>query len=442
MSPRRPHRLPAVVAAACAVSVTAVLAGAAAAGAVPLASLPTDPLYEQQTALAPGAAIGAPEAWQVARGSGVLVAVLDTGVDAGHPDLQGALWTNPGEVPGNGRDDDRDGYVDDVHGVDLVNGDGDPDDDEGHGTHVAGIVAARANGTGVVGLAPGATVLPVKVLNGQRRGTADGLAEGIRFALAHRAQVISVSVNGAGASAGLRAALAEATVDGVSVVASAGNDGSDLAAVPSYPAASPERSVLAVGATDGDSVLASFSNFGAAVSLTAPGVAIASTGRGSVYEQRSGTSMAAPEVAAALALLHGARPDLSDADLRAALLEAARRPASLVGRVGVGGLDVAAALHRVLPASAWPAEPRPVRLTAKVRRRTRSRARSLITWQVAGGTARIRGYRLSRSDGRRLNARDTPAARGAWVTQRRGRVTVTALDADGQVVARGRVTLR
>lgn len=413
---------------------------ASTSGALATPVAPTDPLYEQQTALAEGASIGAPEAWQVARGAGVLVAVLDSGVDAGHADLQGALWTNPGEIPGNGRDDDHDGYVDDVHGVDLVNGDGDPNDDEGHGTHVAGIIAARANGIGVVGLAPSATLLPVKVLDSHGNGNDDVLAEGIRFALAHGAQVISVSVNGSGPSKALSSALAQATAAGVSVVASAGNSGFDLALAPSYPAASPERSVLAVGATDGDSVLASFSNFGSAVGLTAPGVAIVSTGRGGVYEQRSGTSMAAPEVAGALALLHGARPDLPDTTLRAALLDTARRPASLAGRVGAGALDVDAALHRVLPASAWPAAPVPVRITARVRRRTHSR--SLITWQIAGPTAGIRRYRLRASDGRRLASRSTPAARGAWVDRRRGKVTVIALDAVGDVVARARVTLR
>jgi len=139
-----------------------VLAGALApatgiaAGTAPV--IPTDSFYAQQTALQPGATIGAPEAWKVADGHGVVVAVIDSGVDLTHPDLRGALWTNPGEIPGNGIDDDHNGIIDDVHGADFVNGDGNPSDDDGHGTHIAGIIAARADGKGVVGLAPQAQV--------------------------------------------------------------------------------------------------------------------------------------------------------------------------------------------------------------------------------------------------------------------------------------------
>ncbi len=202
----------------------------------------------------------------------------------------------PGEIAGNGRDDDGDGFVDDVHGVDLVNRDGDPADDEGHGTHVAGIIAARVNGTGVVGLAPQATLMPIKVLDNHRGGNTDTIAEGIRYALAHGADVINVSANGPEPSTELEAAVHAASRAGVTIVASAGNDGGNLDLTPSYPASFTDPSVLAVGATDGDRVLASFSNFGKGVAITAPGVDILSTARGDGYELRSGRSMAAPEV--------------------------------------------------------------------------------------------------------------------------------------------------
>src|SRR5262249_38252298 len=150
-----------------------------------------DPFFSQQWALAHDSVLGTAEAWQQSTGAGAVVAVLDTGADMTHPDLQGALWTNPGEIPGNGIDDDHDGYVDDVHGADIVNHDGDPTDDEGHGTHVAGIIAARAgNGIGGAGLAPDAKLMIVKVLDNHRGGTAAGLAEGIRYALAHGAKII------------------------------------------------------------------------------------------------------------------------------------------------------------------------------------------------------------------------------------------------------------
>ncbi|MCW2998857.1 MAG: family serine peptidase [Solirubrobacterales bacterium] len=433
------------------VAALAVLAGgivtlpAAGVAAPALAIVPSDDLYAEQTALQPGASIGAPEAWKVATGTGVVVAVLDTGVDANHPDLRGALWTNAGEVPDNGRDDDGDGYVDDVHGVDLVNGDGDPADDEGHGTHVAGIIAARANGGGVVGLAPNAVLMPIKVLDNHRGGNTDAVAEGIRYALAHGAQVINLSVNGPGPSTALRAAVAEATRAGVSIVASAGNDGIDLGLTPSYPASYPDASVLPVGATDGDGLLASFSNFGRAIALTAPGVAILSTARGGAFELRSGTSMAAPEVTAALALLHSARPDLPDSALRAALLAGARHPSFLAGLIGGGALDVAAALHRVVPENGWPTAPATPALTVHVKRRgsaSAARARTLITWKLTGDTSRIAGYRLTDTTGKTLARRRSGSARGAWISRRSGRVTVTALAADGSVVTTGRVQVR
>src|SRR5439155_4641287 len=119
-------------------------------------------------------------------GSGAIVAVLDTGVQLSRAELHGHIWTNTGEIPGNGRDDDGDGIVDDVHGADFVNGDGTPADDNGHGTHVAGIIAAHG---AVRGLAPGATILPVKVLGADKAGNAHWLAQGIDYALAHGARV-------------------------------------------------------------------------------------------------------------------------------------------------------------------------------------------------------------------------------------------------------------
>jgi subtilisin family serine protease len=439
--------LAAVSSAACGAALAAVPAVGAAAPA--LAIVPSDPLYADQSALQPDAAIGAPEAWKVSQGAGILVAVLDTGVDETHPDLKGALWTNPGEVPGNGVDDDHDGYVDDVHGVDLVNHDGDPSDDEGHGTHVAGIIAARADGEGAVGLAPKAQVMPVKVLDNHRSGSTDVVAEGIRYAVTHGANVINLSINGPGPSEDLRSAIRVAGAAGVTVVASAGNDGDDLGLIPSYPASFTDPAILAVGATKGDDLLADFSNFGRGVSLTAPGVAILSTSSTGGYELRSGTSMAAPEVAAGLALLQSARPDLSGATLRAALVQTALKPTTLLGKVSGGALDVAAALHQIVPASQWPTAAAPVKLvlTARVKRTSRLRTASsargkvLITWKVAGNAAPIKSYRVT-LNGRTLAKRSGGAARGMWVPRQRGRVTLTALGKSGVKVATTKVTVK
>src|SRR3954468_14388389 len=200
------------------------------------ASLPSG-----QWPLATGGSLRAPLAWQQSTGDGVVVAVLDTGVQTDRAELRGRIWTNSGEVPGNGIDDDHDGVVDDVHGADFVNGDGTPADDNGHGTHVAGIISGHGR---VRGLAPGAIVLPVKVLGADKSGNAHLLAQGIDYAVARGARVLNVSVNGDGASAELGAAVMRAQDAGAVIVASAGNDARDLSALPSYPVSYSEPAVI------------------------------------------------------------------------------------------------------------------------------------------------------------------------------------------------------
>ena len=287
----------------------------------------------------PLTALRAPLAWQQSSGSGVVVAVLDTGVQLDRAELRGAIWTNPGEVPANGRDDDGDGIADDVHGADFVNGDATPDDDNGHGTHVAGIIAGRGL---VRGLAPGATILPVKVLGAGKAGNAHWLAQGIAYAVAHGARILNVSVNGDSASSELEGAIRAAQDAGAVIVASAGNDGRDLGARPSYPVSYGEPAVIGVGATDLSGHRAAFSNYGPGVDVTAPGADIVSLGvRGLAY--RSGTSMAAAYVSATLALEQAAAPSLPAGLLRDALLGA--MPAG-------GALDSAAAVEAVAGAPA------------------------------------------------------------------------------------------
>ena len=302
--------------------------GAMAAPAV--ASLPTG-----QWPLAARGSLRAPLAWQQSKGNGVLVAVLDTGAQLNRRELRGHIWTNPGEIPHNGVDDDHDGIVDDVHGADFVNGDGRPADDNGHGTHIAGIIAGHGR---VHGLAPGATVLPVKVLDADKAGNAHLLAQGIGYAVARGARVLNVSVNGDGASAELEAAILRAQEAGAVIVASAGNDARDLSVLPSYPVSYSELAVIGVGATDASGRRAAFSNFGAGVDVTAPGSDIISLGvHGLAY--RSGTSMAAAYVSATLALEAAAAPGLPMSALRDALVSSAR----------AGAVDAARAVHAVTP---------------------------------------------------------------------------------------------
>ena len=312
-------------------------------------------MLDSQFALTDPALLGAEQAWTQSTGRGALVAVLDTGAQLDHPDLRGSLWTNPGEIAGNGADDDANGVVDDVHGANVLNGTGDVADDHGHGTHVAGMIAAAANnGTGGSGVAPEAKLMVVKVLDGGAAGGGPAVAAGIRYALASGARILNLPLNSDQHSPAVEMAVAEAGAAGATVVTSAGNNRRDVDGTPSYPASLPGDHVLGVAATGPDGDLWRASNYGTrAVELAAPGEHILSTARGAGYEERSGTSMASSYVAGALALLAAARPELAQAQLRRALLEGARRPPGLRGLVGRGQLSIVGAMRRLLPGAAW-----------------------------------------------------------------------------------------
>ncbi len=369
-----------------------------------------DPLLDRQWGLQQSAT-GAPEAWTQSHGAGVLVAILDSGVQLDHPELADSLWRNPGEIAGNGIDDDHDGYVDDVNGANVMQRNGNVGDDNGHGTHVAGIVAAQAgNGIGGSGIAPEAKVMAVKVLDAGRAGDSSQLAKGIVYAVDRGARILNVSINGDGTSGDLEAALRYAGSKGATVVASAGNNGRDIDVTPSYPASSPEPAVLVATATQPIGTLIPIANRGVRdIDVAAPGASILSTALGSGFELRQGTSMAAPFVAGALALLASARPDLPQAALRDALTQSARRAPLLSGLLGGGALNVASAMHRVRPGSLWRSgDVRSVALplgrAAKLKVTTKSRIRrgrrSVVRWKAtnAAPVARWRVY----LDGRRV----------------------------------------
>jgi subtilisin family serine protease len=317
-------------------------AGAASAG---------DPRSRDQWAIQGDTPMGISSAWRQTTGAEVTVAIVDSGSDLRHPDLLPNLWTNTGETPGNGIDDDGNGYVDDVHGYDVIARDGDPQDENGHGTHVAGIVAARGgNGLGVAGVAWRARVMTVRVLDGQARGTTSTVAAGIRYAVDNGARVVNLSLAGPNPTPDLEAAVEHARSRGVLIVVAAGNMGADLAAAPAYPASYLQDNVLGVAATDAGGGLAAISDYGSGADIAAPGQDILSTALGGGYEWRTGTSMAAPQVTGALVLLAAARPSLDGAGLRDALLRGLRRTGL---PVGAGALDVGAALRRVIPPGAW-----------------------------------------------------------------------------------------
>ena len=261
------------------------LVGVEADTPVAVSATPNDPYRGQQWAITK-TTFGA--MWPGSVGAGVTIAVVDTGVDASHPDLAGRVlpgcrFLNTGSTGQLGANDDY-----------------------GHGTHVAGIAAALTdNGRGIEGAAPGARILPVKVLDGQGQGYSSDIANGVVWAANNGAQVINLSLGGPSAGTAMAAAIGYARLHGVTVVAAAGNSALDGNA-PMYPGASP--GVIGVAAVDSNMQHATFSNTGSYIDLAAPGVGIISTVPGGSYASWSGTSMATPYVAAAAAIVKAARP--------------------------------------------------------------------------------------------------------------------------------------
>lgn len=245
---------------------------------------PDDPYYGAQWGLPRG---GVPTAWTLSSGAGVTVAVVDTGVDAAHPDLQAQL----------------------LPGYDFLNDDADPDDDNGHGTRMSGIVGAACdNGEGVCGVAPAATILPVKALDAQGYGPYSAVANGIVYAVDHGARVVNLSLVGTAPSSILQAAVDYAVAHDVVVVAAAGNYGTDA---PGYPGAAP--GAVAVAAINDADAHPSFSNYGPWVSVSAPGVDVATTTAGGGYATSTGTSPAAAFSSGVFALLFAANPAMDRA---------------------------------------------------------------------------------------------------------------------------------
>ncbi len=254
-----------------------------------------------------------PEAWNQNTGNpNVVIAVLDTGMDMDHEDLAGNLWMNHGEdwvqgTPGNnGIDDDGNGKIDDYYGWDFVNEDNGPDDDsDGHGTHVAGIIAADGNnGVGVAGVAWSASIMPLKMLSGGQGGLVSDEIAAIDYAIEKGAQIINASYGGTSFSQMEYNAIKRARDAGVLFVAAAGNTGTNNDVNPIYPASHDLDNVISVAATDGHDNLMGSSNYGQdSVDLAAPGYLIYSTSVMNSYGYRSGTSMAAAHVSGLASLV-------------------------------------------------------------------------------------------------------------------------------------------
>ncbi|MBX7136171.1 MAG: S8 family serine peptidase [Fimbriimonadaceae bacterium] len=319
-------------------------------------TFPNDPMFSQlygmhntgQTGGTADADIDAPTAWAIQTGSSnVKVAVIDTGVDYTHPDLAANAWTNPGEVAGNNVDDDGNGYVDDIHGYDFLNNDGNPMDDNSHGTHCSGTIGGVGNnGVGVVGVSWNVRIIGVKFLSAGGSGSISNAILCTDYARIVGSHVMSNSWGGGGFSQLMLDAITRADQAGILFVAAAGNNGSNNDSTTFYPASynSSVGNMLAVGASTHNDTRASFSNYGAnTVDIFAPGenivssVPIALTPAG--YDTYSGTSMACPHVSGAAALLKAQFPGDNATQLRARLRNSADPVAALSGLTATGRLN-------------------------------------------------------------------------------------------------------
>lgn len=287
--------------------------------------------------------IGAQQAWTRTKGSGeIVVAVLDSGVDYAHPDLVNNMWRRPANVAPY---QDRDlGTIDDDHGYNAIANDGDPMDDNGHGTNCAGIIGAECgNSLGVCGVNWKIAIMPLRFVNAGGFGTVADAIEAINYAIERKHAGVNLRIINASwglpqQSRALEDTIRKTNEAGILIVAASGSSSNNNDATPHFPASYKLENIVSVTAVDRGDGLAQFSNYGAkSVDLAAPGRDILTTALGNDYETRSGTSLAAPIVAGVAALVLSTRPGLSVPQLRSALLESVDKVPGLHGKVSSGG---------------------------------------------------------------------------------------------------------
>ena len=306
---------------------------------------PNDPYFDRlwglhnrgQTEGTVDADIDAPEAWAITTGSSnVIIAVIDTGVDYTHPDLSPNIWTNSGETPNDGIDNDGNGYVDDIYGWDFAYNTNNPMDADGHGTHCAGTIAAKGNNSaGITGVCWTAKIMVLKGLNNDGDGWTSTLLPAIEYANANGAHVINNSWGGGGPSIAIRDAICASSA---AVVCAAGNDGTDNDYIAHYPSSYDCSNIIAVAATEHNDHLWLQSNYGVtSVDVAAPGSCIQSTAPGGGYQYLSGTSMAAPHVSGVAALIKAKSPTFTNANIKTAIMNKVDTKAGLSGMLVSGG---------------------------------------------------------------------------------------------------------
>ncbi len=282
--------------------------------------------------------INAPILWDITTGSrDVIIAVVDSGIDTLHPDLINNIWVNTGEIAGNGIDDDGNGYIDDINGWNFLDNSGDVTDGNGHGTHVAGIIAATGNNNlGITGMMWNAQIMALKFLDEKGYGYVEDAVSAIIYASNMGASIISNSWGGISYSQALKNAI---DASPALVVCAAGNEYSGVSndIYPTYPSSLTSSNIISVAATDANDYIAYFSNFGEnSVDVAAPGKSIYSTFPGS-YGYLSGTSMATPYVSGLAGLIKSLRPDLSSIQIKNTILNNVDFLSSLTGKVLTSG---------------------------------------------------------------------------------------------------------
>lgn len=288
-----------------------------------------------------GAPIYVPEAWAQMTNISYqpIVAIIDTGIDLNHSSLSDAIWVNPGEIPNNGIDDDGNGYVDDVNGWNFVNKNNNPQDCDGHGTHVAGIVRGTTQNILSSPMASAKIkLMPVKFLDCNGNGTTSDAVQAIYYAVNNGAKVLNNSWGGSSFSGSLLTAITYSYNQKVSFVAAAGNYSSNNDTSPTYPAAYTVPNIIAVAATTDLDTLASFSNYGAnSVQIASPGVSVYSTWPGNGFATLSGTSMATPFVSGIVAIMSREKPTMNGYQLKQIALASVDLKANLNGYVKSSG---------------------------------------------------------------------------------------------------------
>jgi thermitase len=316
-----------------------------------LSRIPDDPMFADQWALnntgqkegRAGADIKAQDAWSKTKGSNkVVVAVLDSGVNYLHTDLHNNIWERPDTV--DAYKDTELGTVDDKYGYNAVANNGDPMDENGHGTHCAGIIGAEGdNGIGIVGVNWEVEIMPLKFMNRSGFGTTKDAVEAINYVIDRKragvnVRIISASWGSTARSKALEDAIRRAGEEGILFIAASGNSSANADRSPHYPAGYDLPNVISVAALNRHDELASFSNFGVkSVHIAAPGAEILSTWLNDSFEEHSGTSMATPVVSGVAALVLSNEPDLSAKELRDRLFKSVDKLDSLDGKVLTGG---------------------------------------------------------------------------------------------------------